>query len=241
MYKTAQQATEYIEQLAPKISGCQARVFLAVPFTAIISTVAAAKQTKIVIGAQNMCDAHEGAFTGEVASLMLKEAGASFVLLGHSERRRYFGETDEMVHRKVVRALQDDIQPVLCIGETFEDHEEKRTRDVLQQQIKKALTKVPKKSVSSLILAYEPIWAIGTGRIATPKIVHETHSFCRKCLEEHFGDHAEDIPILYGGSVKADLVKELVSQKDVDGVLVGGASLEPESLTAIVQQCEGVR
>lgn len=241
MYKTAQQATDYIDLLAPKISGSQADVFLAVPFTSISPAATGAKETKILIGAQNMHDANEGAFTGEISALMLKEAGASFVLLGHSERRRYFGETDETIHRKVVRALQDDLRPVLCIGETLEEHDAKRAREVLEHQLKTALNKIPKTTLNSLIIAYEPVWAIGTGKIATPAIVQEVHAFCRSLLENFLTKaRAVKVPILYGGSVKAEHVKELVSQQDVDGVLVGGASLDPTSLASIVQHCEGI-
>ena len=240
MYKTAQQAVDYIDQLAPKIAGSRAHVFLAVPFTSIVQAVEAARESKIVIGAQNMHDAHEGAFTGEIAALMLKEAGAEFVLLGHSERRRYFGETDEMIHRKVVRALQDDLRPVLCIGESLEEHQEGRTKEILEHQLKAALNKIPKTQLNSLIVAYEPVWAIGTGKVATPSIVQEAHAFSRSCLEKILTKaRAAKIPILYGGSVKPEHVRELISQDDVDGVLVGGASLDPGTLASIVNHCEG--
>ncbi len=242
MYKTSREAADYIEQLLPKIEGCKARVFLAVPFTSIASASACAKQAKLEIGAQNMNDAREGAFTGEIAALMLKEAGASFVLLGHSERRHIFGETDDLIHRKLVRALQDAILPVLCVGETLEEREAGRTEEVLKRQIDSALADVSKENSGDLILAYEPVWAIGTGKTATPAQVQQAHSFCRECLSEIYGKRkAGQISILYGGSVKPDNTKTLVSQKDIDGVLVGGASLDPETLAAIIQHCEGIR
>jgi triosephosphate isomerase (TIM) len=242
MHKTAHQAAEMIELLAPSVAGCQARPLLAVPFTAISAAVAAAKQTKIVIGAQNMHDAQEGPFTGEISALMLKEAGATFVLLGHSERRRLFGETDSVIHRKIVRALQDDLQPVLCIGETLREREEGRTEEVLSLQLEHVFTHVPKTAFSSVRIAYEPVWAIGTGKSATPQMVQKVHAFCRSCVKKIYDSTtAQAVAILYGGSVKAERVRELVSQDDVDGVLVGGASLEPASFAAIIQQCEGVR
>lgn len=242
MYKTSREATDYIEQLLPKIEGCKTRVCLAVPYTSIASASACARQSKLEIGAQNMNDAREGAFTGEVAALMLKEAGAGFVLLGHSERRRIFGETDELVHRKVVRALQDDLTAVLCIGETLEEYEEGKTEEVLQRQIETALAEVPKEETSHIILAYEPVWAIGTGKSATPAQAQKAHAFCRLCLAGLYGKRkAAQIAILYGGSVKPDNTESLVSQKDIDGVLVGGASLHPQTLAGIIQHCEGIR
>lgn len=242
MYKTAREAADFIELLAPKIEGCKSRVLIAVPFTSIAPASACAKHLGVIIGAQNMNDAREGAFTGEIAALMLKEAGASFVILGHSERRRLFGETDELIHRKVLRAIQDDLQPVLCVGETLSERNEGQTENVLQLQIETALADVPKTEADKLILAYEPVWSIGTRHTAAPKHVEEAHAFCRKSLESLFGKRiAKKIPILYGGSVNPDNVKELVSLNDVDGVLVGGASLDPDSLSAIVQNCEGIR
>jgi triosephosphate isomerase len=241
MYKTSREAADYIEQLLPKIEGCKARVFLAVPFTSIASAAVCAKQAKLEIGAQNMNDARDGAFTGEIAALMLKEAGASFVLIGHSERRQIFGETDALIHRKLIRALQDDILPVLCVGETLEQHEAGETKEVLKRQIASALVDVPKENAGDLILAYEPVWAIGTGKTATPKQAQEAHAICREYLAEIYGKRkAGQISILYGGSVKPDNAKELLSQKDIDGVLVGGASLDVENLADIIQHCEGI-
>ena len=242
MYKTARESSDYIEQLAPKIEGCEVLVYLAVPYTSIASAAACAKQTSVRVGAQNMSDARDGAFTGEIAALMLKEAGAFFVILGHSERRHVFHESDAFIHRKVVRALQDGLQPVLCVGETSEEREKGHTEAVLKRQIEAALKDVPKEEAEKIILAYEPVWAIGTGKSATPAIAEEAHAFCRTCLEELFGKRAAGkISILYGGSVKPETVKKLISQKNIDGVLVGGASLDPETLSLIIHQCEGSR
>jgi triosephosphate isomerase (TIM) len=242
MYKTAREAADFIERFSPRIEGCRTQVRLAVPFTSIAAAADAAKPTRIMIGAQNMNDARDGAFTGEISALMLKEAGASFVILGHSERRHLFHETDEFIRRKVLRALQDDLQPVLCIGEKLNEREEGRTEATLKHQIETALKGLPEKDAVKLIVAYEPVWAIGTGKSATPQIAEAAHAFCRHCLGDLFGKRAAgQISILYGGSVKGDNAKEIVSQKDVDGVLVGGASLDPDQFNAIISHCEGIR
>lgn len=241
MHKTSRESEDFIGRLAPIIEGCQARVFLAAPFTSIAASFSAAKHSNITIGAQNMNDARDGAFTGEVSSLMLKEAGASFVILGHSERRQIFHESDELIHRKILRALQDDIQPVLCVGETKQEREAGKTEDVILRQIESALQKVPVQDAERLVLAYEPVWAIGMGHAATPKQIEEAHAFCRKCLEKLFGKSSLHIPIIYGGSVHPDNVREIVKQKDIDGVLVGGASLDADTLSAIILNCEGIR
>lgn len=240
MYKTAREATDYIEALLPKVEDSQVNIYLAVPFTSIASAAHYAKDTNIVIGAQNMNDAREGAFTGEIAGLMLKEAGAAFVILGHSERRHVFGETNAFIHRKVLRALQDDIQPILCVGETAKEREGGKTEKVLKEQLLSALDGVPKEDAEHLIVAYEPVWAIGSGKTPTPKQIQEAHAFCRECLAEVFGKKkAEDIPILYGGSVKPDNAGEIGEEKDVNGVLVGGASLDSQTLVEIIHNMSG--
>lgn len=238
MYKTAREATDYIEKLVPKIEGCKQNVYLAVPFTSIAPASAFVKDTNLVIGAQNMNDAREGAFTGEIAGLMLKEAGASFVILGHSERRHLFGETNAFIQRKVLSAFQDDIQPILCVGETSQERKDAKTEEVLQEQISTALSDVPEEGIERLILAYEPVWAIGTGLMATAEMAEEAHAFCRSVLSEMFGKRkANRVPILYGGSVKPGSVEPIILQKDIDGVLVGGASLDPDTFSLIVQEC----
>lgn len=238
MYKTAREATDYIEHLMPLVEDFEQNIYLSVPFTSISSASTFAKKTNIVIGAQNMNDARDGAFTGEIAGLMLKEAGASFVLLGHSERRQVFGESNEFIHRKVVRAFQDDIQPVLCIGETLLERDSGKMEEVLREQISVALEGISKEDVGRLIVAYEPVWAIGTGRAATPKMAEDAHAFCRLVLQELFGKKLSGaISILYGGSVKLENVADLMEQKNVDGVLVGGASLEPNLFAQIAHHC----
>jgi len=236
MYKSAREAADFIERVVPLVDGCPARLLLAVPFTAISPASLAARNTPIGIGAQNMHGEREGAFTGEIASLMLKEAGASFTLLGHSERRTLFGETDEAVHKKVVRALSDDLTPVLCVGETTHEREAGKTEKILKHQIGTALHRIQKEEASKIVLAYEPVWAIGTGKTATPEIAQEAHAFIRSELAHLFGKQAAGmVPILYGGSVKPDNAHLLMAKGDVDGLLVGGASLDPESFAAIAR------
>src|SRR3990167_9333542 len=239
MYKTAHEATDYIEKLLPQVENSSVRIYLAVPFTSIAPAAHFAKGTHVVIGAQNMNDAREGAFTGEIAALMLKEAGASFVLIGHSERRHIFKEDAALIHRKVIRALQDDIQPILCVGETLQEFEQDQTQQVLTQQLGSALDKIPPEEASRIILAYEPVWAIGTGKTAQPNHIQEAHQICRSILAELFGKKiAATIPILYGGSVKLENVSKITETDNVDGILVGGASLNPQTLAMMVEAIE---
>lgn len=238
MYKTSREATDYIETLLPLVEKCRVNLLLAVPFTSIAPAAHFAKNTSIVIGAQNMNDAREGAFTGEIAGLMLKEAGASFVILGHSERRLIFHETHEMIHKKLVRALQDDLRPILCVGETLNQRESGKTEEVLEEQLHSALKGIPKEDAEKVILAYEPVWAIGTGLVATPKLAQKAHAHLRASLAILLGKKRADlIPILYGGSVKPDHVSKLTVEKDIDGVLVGGASLDPKTFALIAMNC----
>lgn len=239
MHKTARESTDYIEALLSKVKTSQINIYLAVPFTSIAAAALYAKDTNIVVGAQNMNDAREGAFTGEIAGLMLKEAGAAFVLLGHSERRHSFQEGDALIHRKVLRALQDDIQPILCIGETAKERDAKKTEEVIQKQLLSALQDVPKENLKDLLVAYEPVWAIGTGKTPTPKEIQAMHAFCRECLATILGKQAGSIPILYGGSVKSENVADIVAERDVNGVLVGGASLDSKIFAAIIQNIAG--
>lgn len=239
MYKTSREATDYIEELSSQLEGCKANIYLSVPFTSIAAASHFAKDTSIVVGAQNMHEAREGAFTGEIASGMLKEAGAQFVILGHSERRHIFGETDEMIRQKVLRALSDDLQPILCVGETLKEREAGVEEEVLRRQICACLENLSAQGVGNLILAYEPVWAIGTGKVATADIAQKAHAFCRTVLNEIFGKRkGGSIAILYGGSVNPQNVKDLIDQKDIDGVLVGGASLDPATFAKIAHQCE---
>lgn len=239
MYKTSGEATQYLEQLLPLIEKFDGHIFLSVPFTSIASAASFAKNTKIVIGAQNMNETSHGAFTGEIASIMLKDAGATFVILGHSERRKHFFETNDVIHKKVVRALQDDIIPVLCIGETLEEKDSGMMQEVLKEQIYSALEGISPENGKKLILAYEPVWAIGTGRSADNLTIDEAHNFCRKCLIELWGEKIGNlIPIVYGGSVNIENVAEIINHDNVNGVLVGGASLDARSFASIALQCK---
>lgn len=235
MYKTIDQTADFIKALAPLVENSSDEIFLAVPFTVIQTAVQAAKGTKLVIGAQNMNDATEGAFTGEIAAAMLKDAGAQFVVLGHSERRRYFHEDDAFINRKLKRAVKDGLRPVLCVGETLQEREENKTQESVKKQLTQGLADLASTELTNLILAYEPVWAIGSGLYATPQEAEEMHLFCRQVLAELFDpDFAATIPIQYGGSVNALNAKILMEQPDVDGLLVGGASLSLESFSQII-------
>lgn len=236
MNKTSSEAVKFIDELAPQVTELDVNIYLAVPFTSVSDATKAAEKTKIMIGAQNMNDAKKGAFTGEIAGIMLKETGAEFVILGHSERRQIFKEDDDFINKKVLRAIKDDLQPILCVGETEKERENKQTEDVLQNQLIKDLKQVPKDDAENLIIAYEPIWAIGTGKTATPQIAQKSHSFIRKVLSDLYGKTiANKIYILYGGSVKPNNINLLMKETDIDGALVGGASLEVESLLEIIK------
>lgn len=236
MHKSAREAVDFIEKLTPLIAGAEVKILLAVPYTSIAPASLAAKNTRIEIGAENMHEAREGAFTGEISSLMLKEAGASFVLIGHSERRTLFGESEKAIQKKMVRALADDLTPVLCIGESLDERRGQKTAKVLKQQLTSALQGIPKEEAGKMIVAYEPVWAIGTGESATPKIAEEAHSVIRAELSHLFGSKiASHIPILYGGSVNPENAHLLMKEGEFDGFLVGGASLIPESFAAIIK------
>ena len=235
MYKTKEEAVDFIQKLSAKIEAADVSVYLATPFTIIAAAAEAAENSVIIIGAQNMNDASQGAFTGEVAGIMLKDVGANFVILGHSERRHLFNETDSFINRKVRKALQDDLQPILCIGETKDQRDSNITEQVLKKQITDGLAAVTKEEAENIVIAYEPVWAIGTGIVATPDIAQQAHVFVRQCLKELFDETvAEKIRVLYGGSVNPDNIKELMMQQDIDGALVGGASLEVESFAKII-------
>lgn len=232
MNKTVREANFFIESLIPELGMNGVHVYIAPPFMAIASSVQYARDTSIVIGAQNMHDARDGAFTGEIAAFMLREAGAAFVILGHSERRHLFGETNAFIHRKVVRALQDDLQAIVCVGEK----EGEEPEEILREQIMTAFEKVPAEESEKILLAYEPVWAIGTGKTPTPKQIQEMHGFCRKLLQELFGKkRGEGIPILYGGSVNVNNAVAISQEPDVDGLLVGGASLDPQKFIQMIQ------
>lgn len=232
MYKTAKEAEEFISALKSQLDTASFRVMLAVPFTDIRAAALAAQKTKIVIGAQNMHDAEEGAFTGEISARMLKEAGAEFVLLGHSERRHLFGETNVFIQKKVKRALASGITPVLCVGESEQERADGKTEEVLITQLRACLADFSADDVSKILLAYEPVWAIGTGKTATPEIADAAHGLCRTFLQKSF---KIDLPILYGGSVKPENIGALLSMPNIDGALVGGASLTVSTFSQLIR------
>lgn len=240
MHKTVVEATNYITSLGLSTQNLRTRVGVAVPFTAIRAAAEAARGTNILIGSQNVSGYHEGAYTGEVSCAMVKDAGASFCLIGHSERRRLFHEDNATVNMKVRLALEQNLRPVVCIGETIEERKGDKTQKVLEVQLMEGLNSLSAEEASSLILAYEPVWAIGNGHAATPQDAQDAQHECRKILAKLWGNEVAClIPILYGGSVKPQNAEELIKESDVDGFLVGGASLEVETFVKILHCHKG--
>ena len=238
MYKTGTQAVAAAKQLADLSKGAQGVDIMIAPTALSLPLVAAAlgKNSQVRLGAQNIYPGKEGAFTGEVSGEMIRDAGADYVIIGHSERRQYFGETDESVGLKIRAALDAELTPVMCIGETESQREADKTFFVLDKQISDGLKGFDLEELDSLILAYEPVWAIGTGKTAGPEQVKEVHGFLRHLLKEKYADElAAKIRILYGGSVKPGNIKDLMQLEDVDGALVGGASLNPENFNKIIR------
>ena len=235
MHKTIEEAEHFIAQLLPRVSTADhADVAICPPFTAVGPMVDSTRGSRVQVYAQTMHYAPSGAFTGEVSGAMLSEIGAHGVILGHSERRELFAETDRALTLKVPAAIDAGLVPILCVGETEDERERGDTERKLRHQIQEDLAKVPLEQLSEVVIAYEPIWAIGTGVVATPDQAQEAIAFIRALIADRSRDQAEQIRILYGGSVKPDNASELLSLPDVDGALVGGASLEAESLAAIV-------
>jgi triosephosphate isomerase (TIM) len=236
MFKTVQEAFAYTKEFATLVKGIRdVEIVLAPPFTALHTVAETARNTHIGVAGQNLYFEREGAFTGEVSAAMLKDAGADYVIIGHSERRTLFGETDAGVAKKIAAALAAGLVPIACIGETLAEREAGQTFAVLDRQVRDGLGSVPREQVPALVVAYEPVWAIGTGRTATVDQAQEAHAHIRKRLREHFGEEeASRCRIIYGGSVKPGNTRELVGQPDVDGALVGGASLDVNAFAEIV-------
>jgi triosephosphate isomerase len=238
MYKTVHEAVAFIKEfrkLADAVHDVE--IVVAPPFTALRPVVEAAHASSIGVAGQNLHWEREGAFTGEVSAGMLKEAGAEYVLIGHSERRRLFGETDQTVNRKLLAAVGAQLTPIVCIGETLEERDASQTLSVLDRQIKVGLDGLTADQIAALVIAYEPVWAIGTGRNATPAQAGEAHAHIRGRLRQWFGGVAADQGhVIYGGSVKPDNIRDLASLEDVDGALVGGASLDVRSFFEIVSR-----
>jgi triosephosphate isomerase len=236
MYKTVQDAVFFVKELKSAVKDiADVEIVVAPAFTAVHAVAEAARNSNIGVAAQDLYWEREGAFTGEVAPGMVKEAGAEYAIVGHSERRRLFGETDAMVNRKVAAAIAAGLTPIVCIGETLEERERDETLAVLDRQIKDGLDRLSAEQIADLVVAYEPVWAIGTGRTATAAQAGEAHAHIRKRLRQWFGgDTADRCHVIYGGSVKPDNIRELIAEPDVDGALVGGASLDVRGFTDIV-------
>ena len=229
MNMTPSQAVELINTLKPLVANDEVDVLLCVPAIDIIPAMEAAKGSNIMIGAENMYFEEKGAFTGEISPAMLDDAGVKYVIIGHSERREYFAETDETVNKKVLKAFEHGITPIICCGETLTQREQGVTIDFIRQQIKIAFLNVTAAQAATAVIAYEPIWAIGTGKVATTEQAQEVCKAIRACIAEMYGtDTAEKVRIQYGGSVNAGNAAELFAQPDIDGGLVGGASLKAE-------------
>ena len=238
MYKNSREAREFFGELIAALTPFPAdrEVAVGVPFTSLEAAVQAVGGAPVLIAAQNLHWADEGAFTGEISAPMLAAAGARAVIIGHSERRQFFGDEGEGLNKKIQAALKAGLTPILCLGETLAEREGNRTFEILSGQLAEALAGRSAADLAPLVIAYEPVWAIGTGRTATPEMAQETHAFLRGRLAETFGPaFAQAIRLLYGGSVKPDNAAQLMAQPDIDGALVGGASLKADSFAQIVK------
>ncbi|EGT3682541.1 triose-phosphate isomerase [Clostridioides difficile] len=234
MHKTIKEALEFVNEIKDKVNSDKVEAVICAPFTLLKDLKEATKGTNIKIGAQNMHFEEKGAFTGEVSPLMLKEIDMDYVVIGHSERRQYFNETDETVNKKVLKALEVGIDPILCVGETLEQREAGKTKDVCKVQVEKALENVLKDDLAKVVVAYEPIWAIGTGKTATAEDANDVISYIREVIKGLYGELANEVRIQYGGSVKPSNVAEIMGQSDIDGALVGGASLASNDYLGLV-------
>jgi len=237
MYKTPEQTRAFFREFLPLLEEhTRDEVAVCPPFVCLAPAIEAAKGSNIAIGAQNMHWKEEGAFTGEISARMLLTVGCTHVIIGHSERRQYFGETDDTVNMKLKTALEAGLTPIVCVGEVLEEREAGLTEDVLRRQCVRAFHKISSKKAHKLVVAYEPVWAIGTGKTATPQIASEAHLVIRGEAAKTFGDEfASELRILYGGSVKPDNANALMAEEEIDGALVGGASLDSGSFASIVK------
>jgi triosephosphate isomerase len=232
MNKTGFEAEDFVFALLPQIAGDDiAEVVICAPFTTLNNVIDSSRGTRIKVAAQNMHEAESGAYTGEISAGMLRDLDVRAVVLGHSERRQYFNETDEALAAKVVVALENDLEPILCVGETDAQREASETEAVLKTQVEAALANVPADKLSDVVIAYEPVWAIGTGKVATNEMAQEACAYIRSLLDPAAAD---SVRILYGGSMKPENATELLAQPDIDGGLIGGASLKPDDFAALV-------
>jgi len=237
MFKTPDQTRQFFHEFLPKVSGHDRdEIVVCPPFIDLLSAVESAKGSNVDLGGQDLYWEKEGAFTGEISVGMLQAVGCTHVIIGHSERRQYFGETDDTVNLKLKAALESGLTPIVCVGEVLEEREAGLTDDVLRRQCLRAFHGISGKKAAKLVVAYEPVWAIGTGKTATPKLASTAHELVRDEAGKAFGaDFAKKLRILYGGSVKPENAKVLMSEEEIDGALVGGASLDPNSFAAIVK------
>jgi len=235
MHKTINEALELVNQIKNEVSETDVEVVVCCPFTMLSEVKNALEGSNLKLGAQNMHWEDEGAFTGEISANMLKDIGVDYVIIGHSERRQYFNETDETVNKKVVKAIEKRLKPIVCVGETLEERESNKTFDVIKRQILAAFENINSEYMENVVIAYEPVWAIGTGRTASSKEANEVIAHIRSLIEEKYGvEISEEVRIQYGGSVKSSNATEIMNETDIDGALVGGASLKAEEFLGIV-------
>ncbi|KNF10119.1 triosephosphate isomerase TpiA [Gottschalkia purinilytica] len=236
MHKTISEAVELVNEVKNKVKDSNVEAIVCVPFTALSEVKKELEGTELKLGAQNMHWEENGAFTGEVSPIMLTEIGVDYVIIGHSERRQYFGETDETVNKKIRSALKYNISPIVCVGETLEQRESGKEKDIVKEQVINGLEEISSSDMENIVIAYEPIWAIGTGKTASDEEANEMIAFIRNTLKEKYGQEVSDkVRIQYGGSVKPSNIKDIMSQSDIDGALVGGASLKSEDFLKLVK------
>ncbi len=235
MHKITSEALELVKGIKEEANKTDVEVVVCCPFTVLAEVKKELEGSKVKLGAQNMHWEDEGAFTGEISANMLKDLEVDYVIIGHSERRQYFNETDEIVNKKIIKAIEKDLKPILCVGETLNEREEDKTFKIIKDQTIAALTNVEKEQIENIVIAYEPIWAIGTGKTASSKEANEVIAYIRSLLEEKYGTEiSEEVRIQYGGSVKPSNATEIMNERDIDGALVGGASLNAEEFLAVV-------
>ncbi len=240
MNKTIAEAVEFVNEIKGKLDDERVEAVICAPFTILKDLKEVTRGTNVKVGAQNMHFADNGAFTGEISPSMLKELDVDYVVIGHSERREYFNETDETCNKKVLKALEVGIDPILCCGETLSQREADETKNVVKEQVVAGLKDVTKEDLAKLVIAYEPIWAIGTGKTATSEQANDVIAYIREVIKSIYGDLANEVRIQYGGSVKPSNVVEIMEQSDIDGALVGGAALQPTDYIALVNY-QGVK
>lgn len=236
MNKTNQEAVEMLQALREEVVGIsEVDIVIGAPFTCLSDAVKVVAGSNVKIAAENVYPKDSGAYTGEISPRMLQTIGVEYVILGHSERREYFHESNTFINEKVKAVLKEGMIPILCVGEKLEDREAERTNKVNETQLREGLAGISEEEATKIIIAYEPVWAIGTGKTATPEMAQETHAEIRKVLVALFGSVGEEMRIQYGGSMKSENAKELLAQKDIDGGLIGGASLEAKSFAEVVK------